>query len=89
MGNRNSFLPLYYILIQCEEHCIDHIRQMLMCGGDMTPIPTVWTDKSQRNYVHSDVPHSCRDFSQLREFLAVRGPGGTDEPPASSLKKHQ
>lgn len=55
----------------------------------MTPIPTVWTDKSQRNYVHSDVPHSCRDFSQLREFLAVRGPGGTDEPPASSLKKHQ
>ncbi|KAK0755807.1 hypothetical protein N5P37_011681 [Trichoderma harzianum] len=96
---RQSFWPEYYppsthpntIIHQgfaCHlEHCIDHIRQMLMCSGDMTLIPTEWTDYLERNYVNSDVPHTCRNFAKLRDWVVSRHNGSTMVP-ESSVKHH-
>lgn len=70
------------------EHCIDHIRQMLMCSGDMTLIPTEWTDYLGRNYVNSDVPHTCRNFAKLRDWVVSRHNGSTMVP-ESSVKHHE
>ncbi|KAJ7830338.1 hypothetical protein B0H14DRAFT_2807725 [Mycena olivaceomarginata] len=44
-------------------HCIDHIRQQIMCQADLTPLPTTFD---------SDRTHTCRDFSQIREFVHMR-----------------
>ncbi|PKK42873.1 hypothetical protein CI102_11911, partial [Trichoderma harzianum] len=90
---RQSFWPEYYPpsthpnTIIHQEHCIDHIRQMLMCSGDMTLIPTEWTDYLERNYVNSDVPHTCRNFAKLRDWVVSRHNGSTMVP-ESSVKHH-
>ena len=60
---------------------------MLMCAGDMTLIPTEWTDHLGRNYVNSDVPHTCRKFDKLRDWVVSRH-NGTRMVPESMEKHH-
>jgi len=74
------------LTLSATEHCIDHIRQFLMCSGDMTLIPTMWSDHIQRNYVESDVPHTCRNFGKLRDWLTRRW--GPDRVEETDIKKH-
>ncbi|KAK1757773.1 hypothetical protein QBC47DRAFT_376957 [Echria macrotheca] len=60
-----------------QDHCIEQIRQYIMCTGDMTPIPTKYYPGLGRNYVDSDVPHTCRNFEMLHDWMVDRydGPG--------------
>ena len=53
-------------------HCLSQIRQYVMCAGDMTPIPTRYYPSIGRNYVDSDMPHTCRNFDKLRDWLTGR-----------------
>lgn len=53
-------------------HCFEQIRQYIMCSGDMTPIPTKYNHGRKHSYVDSDVPHTCRNFNVLREWLSAR-----------------
>jgi hypothetical protein len=53
-------------------HCFSQIRQYIMCAGDMTPIPTKFYPAIGRNYVDSDMVHTCRNFKQLREWTTER-----------------
>jgi hypothetical protein len=59
------------------DHCIDQVRQYIMCSGDMTAIGTKYYPGLGRNYVDSDVPHTCRNFERLRDWMVDRydGPG--------------
>ncbi|KAK4444366.1 hypothetical protein QBC34DRAFT_360343 [Podospora aff. communis PSN243] len=90
---RQAFWPDYYPQSTHHntyihrEHCIDHIRQMLMCHGDMTLIPTEWTGFLGRNYVNSDVPHTCRNFGKLRDWVVSRH-NGSRTVPESDEKHH-
>lgn len=53
-------------------HCLEQIRQYIMCSGDMTPIPTKYNRGRKHSYVDSDVAHTCRNFNVLREWLSAR-----------------
>jgi hypothetical protein len=55
-----------------QEHCIEQIRQYVMCSGDMTPTPTKYYKSLGRNYVDSDVIHTCRNFKKLRDWMVSR-----------------
>lgn len=55
------------------DHCINHLRQIVQCHGDMTPLPVIWVDI--KNHAHGgrtipdfDQVHTCRDFTALREW---------------------
>ena len=61
---------------------------MLMCHGDMTLIPTEWTDYLGRNYVNSDVPHTCRNFGKLRDWVVSRH-NGSRMVPESDERRHR
>lgn len=55
------------------EHCIDQIRQYIMCTGDLTPIPVIEYDfLGGFGYVNSDVPHTCRNFDAIRAWTNER-----------------
>jgi hypothetical protein len=55
-----------------RDHCLDHIRQQLMCHADMTPIPVIWYEGHGRSFVQSDVVHTCRDWDALHRFISTR-----------------
>jgi hypothetical protein len=54
------------------DHCIDHLRQMIMCNADMTPIPSRYFPGIKQNYIDSDQPHTCRNFEKLRDWVTER-----------------
>lgn len=54
------------------DHCIDSIRQTLMCSSDITPIPYVWFPQHQQNLPVTSVARTCRDFEALREWARER-----------------
>jgi hypothetical protein len=57
------------------DHCVEHLRQMLMCSGDATPIPSRWEENIGQWYVYTDRTHTCRDFKSLREWITMRAKG--------------
>jgi hypothetical protein len=50
------------------DHCIDSIRQSLMCSADVTPLSYVWWSKSDELLPSTAVQHTCRDFNALVEW---------------------
>lgn len=58
-----------------QDHCIEQLRQYVMCSGDMTPIPTKYYPALGRNYVDSDRPHTCRNFAKLQRWMVDRYEG--------------
>ncbi|KAH8799355.1 hypothetical protein F5884DRAFT_811623 [Xylogone sp. PMI_703] len=54
------------------DHCIDHLRQYIMCNADLTPVPTKWYPSLGRDYTDSDQIHTCRNYGQIREFVNQR-----------------
>ena len=43
-----------------------------MCAGDVTPLPTRYYDSVDRNYVDSDVTHTCRNFDQIHSWVKTK-----------------
>ncbi|KAH8816706.1 hypothetical protein F5884DRAFT_777023 [Xylogone sp. PMI_703] len=54
------------------DHCIDIIRQAIMCYGDLTPIPTRWFEGINQEFIDSNQWHTCRNFSKIREWTTER-----------------
>ncbi|KAJ8132760.1 hypothetical protein O1611_g860 [Lasiodiplodia mahajangana] len=51
------------------EHCIDSIRQALMCTSDITPFTVEWNTRYHRprpDFITT--PHTCRNFEKLRDW---------------------
>src|ERR1700744_3074510 len=54
-------------------HCLDQVRQYIVCAGDLTPIPTRFYPALGRNYVDSDYPpHTYRSWDGLRGRVSDR-----------------
>ncbi|KAH8760345.1 hypothetical protein F5883DRAFT_425813, partial [Diaporthe sp. PMI_573] len=62
-------------------HCIEQIRQYIMCAGDMTALGTRYYPGIDRNYVLSDVAHTCRNFESIRDWTWERYNGSTAVKP--------
>lgn len=65
------------------DHCIQQLRQYIMCAGDMTPLPTKYSPATQRNYVVADRKHTCRSFNQFHDWIVSRHEGTLEVPPYS------
>ncbi|KAF2501409.1 hypothetical protein BU16DRAFT_451673 [Lophium mytilinum] len=58
------------------DHCVDSIRQSLMCSGDVTPLPWKWgkneTDGTDLLHPEAHVVHTCRDWTSLIQWAKDR-----------------
>ncbi|KAH8433852.1 oxidase ustYa family protein [Aspergillus melleus] len=61
------------------DHCVDHLRQGIMCSADLTPVtlkPLYFGDKSNpsgASFVgETERPHTCRNFEAIREWSLSR-----------------
>lgn len=55
--------------------CFEHIRQYIMCMGDLTPLPTKYASTVGRNIVQSDHAHICRNFEKIKDWKERRSDG--------------
>ncbi|EOA85734.1 uncharacterized protein SETTUDRAFT_111434, partial [Exserohilum turcica Et28A] len=57
------------------DHCINQIRQLIKCHGDVTPIPTEYYAGYGGNYIDADQVHMCRDSEFLLQWTIRRHNG--------------
>jgi hypothetical protein len=77
-------VPISRVLVICNlnwwgdnlDHCIDQIRQVLMCNADLTPVPTMWHDSILDHYIDADQVHTCRNFDAIRAWASSRNSAG-------------
>ncbi|SMY23684.1 unnamed protein product [Zymoseptoria tritici ST99CH_1A5] len=65
-----------------RDHCLDHIRQSVMCTADLTPIPSRFYPGIGDNYIDSDQPHTCRNWTKVRNWVSERYNGSLAVSPA-------
>ena len=51
-------------------HCLDALREEIMCASDISVITWAWNEKAQRSLGHGDIVHSCRSFESIRDWSA-------------------
>ncbi|KAG4438530.1 hypothetical protein IFR05_006004 [Cadophora sp. M221] len=71
-------------IIKWLDHCIDGLRQSLMCFSDMTLIKEYWTeDKDDGGGMMADFDnvHLCRDFDSIRAWMTGRNAEDDDNWP--------
>lgn len=66
--------PYYAAILEKDHlaHCIDSIRQSIMCHSDITPLVLQWDDNLQKSRHRANLPHSCRNFDKIREWAMKR-----------------
>ncbi|CAI6335836.1 unnamed protein product [Periconia digitata] len=55
------------------DHCLNHIRQIIQCHMDITPVHTLYFEEMNTDVGNFDQVHMCRDFSQLHNFMVEKG----------------
>ncbi|KAJ6451914.1 hypothetical protein C8R45DRAFT_848091, partial [Mycena sanguinolenta] len=50
------------------DHCVDWIRQSLMCAGDTSVVVWQWDPEQKITTFQGSVAHTCRNFEKLREW---------------------
>lgn len=53
------------------EHCLDRLRQAVMCHGDLTPSP-LYTFKGYPVALGRSGEHTCRKFEPIRRWMDER-----------------
>lgn len=54
-----------------QDHCIDSIRQSLMCSADVATMAFSWLP-SKILEPNMEVTHTCRNFSKIRDWAVSR-----------------
>lgn len=54
-----------------NEHCMDRIRQSLMCAGDLTASPLYWWEGSNMALGRTG-PQVCRKWQPIRDWMDGR-----------------
>ena len=75
--------PEYYILNRTSQyltennidhvhrsHCIELLRQSVMCHSDITPVSWMYKDGSPYPILHGN--HVCRDFEKISSWAKER-----------------
>ena len=69
------------------DHCLEGLRQALMCQADMSVYTLEWTSHSKvKPTVRVPQPHACVDWPGLHEWMKGRSARIEDlEPPPPEL----
>ena len=65
-----AFTDSEAVLRKHVDHCIDMIRQVLMCHSDVTIVTHSWVDAYETPFPDFNTWHKCRDFQKINDFAA-------------------
>jgi len=58
------------------DHCVDNLRQFIMCQADMTPVPSNWVHGHHDPNPDFNTMHKCRNFNHLLDWIERHDNGG-------------
>lgn len=61
------------------DHCVDYLRQAVMCSTDITWIPVEWNTRFNRLLADFDSVHTCRNYNKIQSWMLPRN--GAKHPP--------
>lgn len=69
--------PEYYHLPKAHieehiDHCLDSLRQFLMCKADVSIVTYDWLDNHRRPFPNFNVQHECRSFDAVNDWARER-----------------
>ncbi|RDW58855.1 hypothetical protein BP6252_13331 [Coleophoma cylindrospora] len=86
---RKALYPDYYfdpdpphVQLLHVEHCIDYLRQAILCSADMTEVHVLWFESAQRYAPDFKTVHTCRNIQPLIDWSLARSRrdnSGTEE----------
>jgi hypothetical protein len=50
-------------------HCIETLRQAIMCQSDVTMVTYDWVEGLDDPYPNFNIPHQCRDFEKILDWI--------------------
>ena len=66
--------PLFHDTNASSDHCVDYLRQAIMCHSDLTPIQHKRRDRPIPGFPpwkpDFTVPHTCRNFWKIHDWAA-------------------
>lgn len=54
------------------DHCINTIREGLLCKPDLTPDVYQWKEARQSSYLHLDTLHVCHNWESITDWAKDR-----------------
>ncbi|KAK0127739.1 hypothetical protein ONS96_007253 [Cadophora gregata f. sp. sojae] len=67
MSNNDDSLGIEHL-----DHCVDHIRQSIMCSSDVAPLTFARRSMDEKPKAVAEVLHGCRDFSAVQRWALQR-----------------
>ncbi|KIX09227.1 uncharacterized protein Z518_00306 [Rhinocladiella mackenziei CBS 650.93] len=64
--------PFGYVGDRHMDHCIESIRESLMCSSDISPRPYGWSEEFGEVLPVNQFLRTCRDFDALRDWAMER-----------------
>jgi hypothetical protein len=61
-----------------HEHCVEQLRQTLMCNPDMTAAVLQWDTSQQELHTVTDIQHTCIDYKRIQEWMRARALSDTE-----------
>ncbi|KAK0716042.1 hypothetical protein B0H67DRAFT_489190, partial [Lasiosphaeris hirsuta] len=55
---------------EAADACVDYLRQVLMCHGDLTPITLTYNRTMDFVSLNFRIKHTCRNFESIWQFVA-------------------
>ncbi|KAK5989899.1 hypothetical protein PT974_08162 [Cladobotryum mycophilum] len=79
--SRPENLPITFevtdkLLFNHVDHCVDYLRQFIMCAGDVTPVTSNWVLTHHTPHPDFNTMHKCRKFDKLLEWVEKHDNGG-------------
>lgn len=64
----NHTIDASMLEIDHVDHCLDSVRQSVMCHADIAPITWTWVEEERASKGVLTNHHTCRDFEAIRTW---------------------
>lgn len=82
---RTLLLLSHWLNRSSVDHCIEMLRQVIMCNTDVNLIPTQWVHGRDRPYPNFNTKHVCRNYEAILQWAIEHQvqPGLMTKPPGA------
>ncbi|KAJ6489823.1 hypothetical protein C8R45DRAFT_1213267 [Mycena sanguinolenta] len=80
ISTSNNYIPTQKHATEHISHCIDWLRQSIMCHVDTSVIVWQWDSRANESLVKGNVAHTCRKFDKITEWAKQRVLVNTYDP---------